>query len=242
MATVTSSKRHLVLTSDTYTSNGDVVVGGDLTIQGTTTTLDTANLLVEDKNIIIGNVSSPSDTTADGGGITLKGASDKTISWSNANNRWDFNQGITSSGDITAANISGSTSGTNTGDQDLSGYSTTSHNHDGRYLRTHARYQDDLDTIGSSGVYIWDVSEADDEPTGAADGLLTIKYWDSSNWATASFQDFHNRKLYIKSKKSGNWQTDWAQVWTTDQLTTTDKTNYDTAYTHSQATHAPTDC
>ena len=119
MATVTSSKRHLVLTSDTYTSNGDVVVGGDLTIQGTTTTLDTANLLVEDKNIIIGNVSSPSDTTADGGGITLKGASDKTISWSNANNRWDFNQGITSSGDITAANISGSTSGTNTGDQTL---------------------------------------------------------------------------------------------------------------------------
>jgi hypothetical protein len=241
MATVTSSKRHLVLTSDTYTSNGDVVVGGDLTIQGTTTTLDTANLLVEDKNIIIGNVSSPSDTTADGGGITLKGATDKTISWSNANNRWDFNQGITSSGNITAANISGSTSGTNTGDQDLSGYSTTSHNHDGRYLRTHARYQDDLDTITTSGVYIWDVSEADDEPTGASDGLLTIKYWDSSDWATASFQDFHNRKLYIKSKKSGNWQTDWAQVWTTDQLTTTNKTNYDTAYTHSQATHAPTD-
>ena len=210
MATVTSSKRHLVLTSDTYTSNGNVVVGGDLTIQGTTTTLDTANLLVEDKNIIIGNVSSPTDTTANGGGITLKGASDKTISWSNANNRWDFNQGITSSGDITAANISGSTSGNNTGDQDLSDYLTSlpSHNHDGRYLRTHARYSDDLDTITTSGVYIWDVSEADDEPTGASDGLLTIKYWDSSNWATASFQDFHNRTLHIKSKKNGTWQTD----------------------------------
>lgn len=121
MATVTSSKRHLVLTSDTYTSNGDVVVGGDLTIQGTTTTLDTANLLVEDKNIIIGNVSSPSDTTADGGGITLKGASDYTINWSNANNRWNFNQGIHSSGNITGSNLSG----TNTGDQDLSGYATT---------------------------------------------------------------------------------------------------------------------
>ena len=242
MATVTSSKRHLVLTSDTYTSNGNVVVGGDLTIQGTTTTLDTANLLVEDKNIIIGNVSSPTDTTANGGGITLKGASDKTISWSNANNRWDFNQGITSSGDITAANISGSTSGNNTGDQDLSDYLTSlpSHNHDGRYLRTHARYSDDLDTITTSGVYIWDVSEADDEPTGAADGLLTIKYWDSSYWATASFQDFHNRTLHIKSKKNGTWQSDWAQVWTTDQLTTTNKTNYDTAYTHSQADHAPT--
>jgi len=134
------------------------------------------------------------------------------------------------------------TSGTTvlTGDQDLSGYSITSHNHDGRYLRTHARYSDDLDTITTSGVYIWDVSEADDEPTGASDGLLTIKYWDSTNWATASFQDFHANKLHIKSKQSGTWQTDWAQVWTTDQLTTTNKTNYDTAYTHSQAAHAPT--
>jgi hypothetical protein len=133
----------------------------------------------------------------------------------------------------------GNLSGINTGDQDLSGYSITSHNHDGRYLRTHARYQNDLDTITTSGVYIWDVSYADDEPTGASDGLLTIKYWDSSDWATASFQDFHNRKLYIKSKKSGTWQTDWAQVWTTDQLTTTNKTNYDTAYTYSQVGHLP---
>ena len=117
----------------------------------------------------------------------------------------------------------------------------STHNHDGRYLRTHSRYSDDLDTITTSGVYIWDVSEADDEPTGASDGLLTIKYWDSSFWATASFQDFHNRTLHIKSKKNGTWQTDWAQVWTTDQLTTTNKSNYDTAYSHSQVAHAPSD-
>jgi len=103
MATVTGTKRHLGITSDTYDSNGDVVVGGNLTVEGTTTTLDTANLLVEDKNIIIGNVTTPSDTTADGGGITLKGASDYTINWVNANNRWEFNQGIYSSGPITSA-------------------------------------------------------------------------------------------------------------------------------------------
>ena len=103
MATVTGTKRHLAITSTTYDSSGDVVVGGNLTVEGTTTTLDTANLLVEDKNIIIGNVSTPSDTTADGGGITLKGASDYTINWVNANNRWEFNQGIYSSGPITSA-------------------------------------------------------------------------------------------------------------------------------------------
>ena len=145
----------------------------------------------------------------------------------------------TFSGTITATNFSGTSSGTNTGDQDLSGYSITSHNHDGRYLRTHTRYSDDLDTITTSGVYIWDVSEADDEPTGASDGLLTIKYWDSTNWATANFQDFHANKLYIKSKQSNTWQTDWARVWTTDQLSDTVKGQYDTAYTYSQVGHLP---
>jgi len=46
----------------------------------------------DDKNIELGSVSSPSDTTADGGGITLKGASDKTLIWDNANDNWTSNQ------------------------------------------------------------------------------------------------------------------------------------------------------
>ena len=95
MATTSSSKRQLVHTSNTYQSNSDLTVGGDLLVSGSTTTIDTANLLVEDKNVILGNVSSPSDTTADGGGITLKGASDYTINWTNSTNSWHFNQGIT---------------------------------------------------------------------------------------------------------------------------------------------------
>ena len=92
MATVTSSKRQLTHTSNTYESNGDVTIGGNLNINGTTTTIDTANLLVEDKNIIIGDVSSPTDVTADFGGITLKGATDKTINWVNSTNAWTSNQ------------------------------------------------------------------------------------------------------------------------------------------------------
>lgn len=73
---------------------GNLTVGGNFTVNGTSTTIDTTTLTVEDKNIEIGKVSSPSDTTADGGGITLKAASDKTITWSNANDSWDFNQNI----------------------------------------------------------------------------------------------------------------------------------------------------
>jgi hypothetical protein len=91
----TGAVARLTITNTEATFSGDLVVSGGLTINGTTTTIDTANLLVEDKNIIIGNVSSPSDTTADGGGITLKGASDYTINWTNSTNSWHFNQGIT---------------------------------------------------------------------------------------------------------------------------------------------------
>jgi hypothetical protein len=65
---------------------GDLTVTGDLTVEGTTTTINTANLTVEDKNIVIANVDSPSNSSADGAGITIKGTTDKTIVYSNANN------------------------------------------------------------------------------------------------------------------------------------------------------------
>lgn len=73
---------------------GSAIISGDLTIQGTTTTLDTTTLLVEDKNIELGVVGTPTDVTADGGGITLKGTTDKTIIWENVTDAWQFNQGV----------------------------------------------------------------------------------------------------------------------------------------------------
>lgn len=73
---------------------GDVNIAGDLTVSGTTTTLDTETLLVEDKNIEIGVVESPTDTTANTGGITLKGATDKTIQWINSTDAWTFSEHI----------------------------------------------------------------------------------------------------------------------------------------------------
>ena len=72
--------------------NGVVTVSGGLTVEGTTTTIDSTTLTVDDKNIEMGSVDSPSDSTADGGGITLKGASDKTIIWDNTNDNWTSNQ------------------------------------------------------------------------------------------------------------------------------------------------------
>ena len=72
----------------TVTVNKDLTVSGNLTVNGTTTNINTTNLVVEDKNVILGDVTTPSDTTADGGGITLKGLSDKTFNWVDATDAW----------------------------------------------------------------------------------------------------------------------------------------------------------
>jgi len=53
----------------------------DLTVNGTTTTINSTTLTVDDKNIELASVASPTDTTADGAGITIKGATDKTFNW-----------------------------------------------------------------------------------------------------------------------------------------------------------------
>ena len=82
----------------TISSAGLVTIPGDLTVSGTTTTINTTNLDVEDKNITLGKVSSPSDTTADGGGLTLKGATDKTFNWVNATDSWTSSEHISVSG------------------------------------------------------------------------------------------------------------------------------------------------
>ena len=87
------SGTNLTFNSDTgVLSAVGLTLSGDLTVNGTTTTINSTTLTVDDKNIEMGSVSTPSDTTADGGGITLKGATDKTIIWDNANDNWTSNQ------------------------------------------------------------------------------------------------------------------------------------------------------
>jgi len=80
--------------SSNATVGGDLTVVGDLTVEGATTTLETQTVTVEDKNIELGVVDTPSDTTADGGGITLKGATDKTFSWLDATDSWTSSENI----------------------------------------------------------------------------------------------------------------------------------------------------
>lgn len=78
----------------TTTVNNNLTVTGDLTVIGTTTTVNSTTITVDDKNIELGSVASPTDTTADGGGITLKGTTDKTFNWVNSTTSWTSSENI----------------------------------------------------------------------------------------------------------------------------------------------------
>ena len=90
-ATVTGAAQSAITSVGTLTG---LTVSGDLTVQGTTTTVSSTTITVADKNIELGKVASPSDTTADGGGLTLKGASDKTFNWVDATDAWTSSEHI----------------------------------------------------------------------------------------------------------------------------------------------------
>ena len=74
--------------------DGQVTIGGDLIINGTTTTINSVTLTVDDKNIELGSTASPTDVTADGGGITLKGSTDKSFTYVNSTGLWTANIGV----------------------------------------------------------------------------------------------------------------------------------------------------
>ena len=74
--------------STPVTVSSDLSVTGNLYIAGITTTLNSTTISINDKNIELANVASPTNTTADGGGITIKGSTDKTFTWVNSTGAW----------------------------------------------------------------------------------------------------------------------------------------------------------
>ena len=103
----------LTFNATTNTLNTDnLIVAGNLTVSGDQTILNTTQLEVEDINIGIASASTKlNDAQLDGAGITIHGSQgDKTLTWSNANSRLEFNTdlyapnffvgGITATGDV----------------------------------------------------------------------------------------------------------------------------------------------
>ena len=97
---------------------GDIRATGNLIVEGTSTTIDTVTLRVEDKNIELGYQSDSTggdDAGAEGGGVTLLSTdTDKTIQWLGATDAWTFNKNIDLSDTTTSIKIGGQVKLTNT--------------------------------------------------------------------------------------------------------------------------------
>ena len=131
---------------------GDATIDGNLTVSGTTTTIDTTNLNVEDKNITINYSTGDSSSTADGAGITIQdavdAATDATILWDATNDEFDFSHKIQTPS-ITTPNITvNETTASSYGFIEMSGTS-------GAFLDLKSPSSDDYDlriiTTGSGG-------------------------------------------------------------------------------------------
>lgn len=73
-------------------AGGSMIVDGDLTVRGTTTTVNSTVMEIVDKNIELAKTANPTDANADGGGVILKGDTDHTIAWSSAGRSWDASE------------------------------------------------------------------------------------------------------------------------------------------------------
>jgi hypothetical protein len=75
------------LASDVTVAN-NLTVGGNLTVNGTLTSINSTTVTVDDKNIELASTASPTDSTANGAGLTVKGSTDKTFNWVNTTTAW----------------------------------------------------------------------------------------------------------------------------------------------------------
>ena len=167
----------------------DGTFSGNLTVQGTTTTIDTATLSVEDKNVGLGSVTTPSNTTADGGGLTVFGGADgdKTLQWLDSTDRWTFGGGAVQAtafhgdgsnltGVISGVEVlqGGSSSGTAITALNFSGATIESDSATGVSTITISSPTLQKETITASGAVVTlDLSSAQDHKV-TATGICTI--------------------------------------------------------------------
>jgi hypothetical protein len=182
------------VTFNKLTTTGDAIVLGNLTVQGTTTTINSSELSVNDKNIVLAD-SATNATDANGGGITLNGAN-ATILYNSINDNWEFNK------NITAPVLNGVYSGF---DSDFTGKSTSDLEEGSRLYYTTARV-DSAITIKADSAYVqlrqsYDYSSLINTPnildSGDVIQLVTSNSVDSSEVLALIDSDYVGQRLKI---------------------------------------------
>jgi hypothetical protein len=80
------------------TLNGALIVQGNLTVNGTTTTLNSTTLEIDDKNIVLAS-GAANAAAADGAGITIDGAN-ATILYDATEDKFSYSKGVKYNGEI----------------------------------------------------------------------------------------------------------------------------------------------
>jgi len=113
--TVGTTSGNLILDPATIGDNsGTVVVAGNLQVDGTTTTLNSTTLTIDDKNIVLAS-GAGNAAAADGAGITIDGA-DATMLYTQSTDTFNFNKKLIApnldiSGALVAVTLTGVYSG-----------------------------------------------------------------------------------------------------------------------------------
>ena len=79
-------------------NTGTVIIAGDLQVDGTTTTINSTTVTVDDLNLTLAS-GAASAAAANGAGITVDGAN-ATITYDSTNDEWDFNKNVNITGNL----------------------------------------------------------------------------------------------------------------------------------------------
>jgi len=189
---------------------GDAVIDGNLTVNGTTTTINSTQLDVDDLNITIASGSATA-IDANGAGITVDGAN-ATFTYTQTDNRWNLNK------ELNVARVHGNLTGDVTGNVSGSAGSVTS-------LTTNSIGElSDVDITTNApaqgNMIVWDVNKfvpavpydsgafntdfaAKIDTTGITDGQIIIynnasaKFIAGDGYATSNFNtDFATKSIH----------------------------------------------
>jgi hypothetical protein len=78
----------------TTTVRNNLTVNGDLVVSGTNATISATSVTIADNAIQLAQRATPTNAVADGGGIILKGTTDKTILWDVTNTNWTLSEHV----------------------------------------------------------------------------------------------------------------------------------------------------
>jgi hypothetical protein len=189
----------------TVAAPGSVIIEGDLTVNGATTTLNTATLTVEDKNIIMASGVVSDGVGNNEAGIIVKGTSDKTLQWLSATSAWTSSEhiNIASSKEYRIAGqkvLDATSLGSSIASSSLTSVGTlTNLTVSGNITTNTVRTASGNLTLNPAGFGVVDVS------TSRITNVITPPNYDVGNPDYNTFKNDAATKEYVDTKLPANW-------------------------------------